>query len=228
MIISHKHRFIFVHIHKCAGTSITRTLLPFLGSDDLVLGCTPKYEKLSNESRSKGSVYKHSTAADIREYVGENIWNDYFVFSFVRNPWDVVVSKYFWWHITPGEWDDSAKEKKRMIMSMTFDQYVRQKQFDANFSLAKFLRTDDSRGSDRNPFPDIGLIGKYESLQRDFSQICRHLGLPQVNLAMANRSVQLRKNRPFATYYNKETKEIVEHAYQDDIRLFGYSFPEPV
>jgi hypothetical protein len=40
MIVSHTHKFIFVHINKCAGTSVTKALLPYLGENDLVLGFT--------------------------------------------------------------------------------------------------------------------------------------------------------------------------------------------
>ena len=38
MIISHKHKFIFIHINKCGGSSVTRALMPYLGPNDLVLG----------------------------------------------------------------------------------------------------------------------------------------------------------------------------------------------
>ncbi len=125
MIVSHRHKFIFVHLHKCAGTSITRALIPYLGRNDLVFGCTPKFEKLSNKSRSQGGLYKHSTAREIREYVGEPRWNDYFKFSFVRNPWDLTLSKYYWWHKTPANWNDDAVIRKKEVMEMSFAEFVR-------------------------------------------------------------------------------------------------------
>lgn len=38
MIISHRHRFIFLHAPKMAGSAIKLSLLPYLGRDDLILG----------------------------------------------------------------------------------------------------------------------------------------------------------------------------------------------
>jgi hypothetical protein len=38
MIISHTHRFVFVHCRKTAGSSVKAALAPYLGPDDLVVG----------------------------------------------------------------------------------------------------------------------------------------------------------------------------------------------
>lgn len=224
MIISHRHKFIFVHINKCAGTSITRTLLPFLGPDDLVLGCTPEFEKLSNDYLSRGLIHKHSTARDIRKFIGEEIWKEYYVFSFVRNPFDVVVSKYFWWHKTPADWSKKAKEQKKIITSLSFQNYILNKKFGKNFSMAGFLRTEKSTES--NPFPEIDFIGKYENLQNDFHIVCSKTSLPKINLSMANISNELRKKRSLKSFYNHETQHIVKKAYQEDLQFFNYTIPD--
>ncbi len=42
MIISHRHRFIFLHCRKAAGSSIAQALAPYLGEDDLHLGTWPE------------------------------------------------------------------------------------------------------------------------------------------------------------------------------------------
>jgi hypothetical protein len=54
MIISHKYRFIFIHIRKCAGTSVTRALVSLLGKEDIVIGCTAEGEKLERENKING------------------------------------------------------------------------------------------------------------------------------------------------------------------------------
>lgn len=38
MIVSHKHKFIFIHCRKVAGSSIKRALWPHLGSQDVIIG----------------------------------------------------------------------------------------------------------------------------------------------------------------------------------------------
>ncbi len=85
MIISRSHEFIFVWIDRTGGHSIEAALKPF--------GAT-RY-------RPKGPVankalIKHVPArrlATCPEFA-EN-WDKYFKFSFVRNPWDHMVSWYF-------------------------------------------------------------------------------------------------------------------------------------
>ena len=223
MIISHRNKFIFIHINKCAGTSITRALLPFLGPDDLVLGCTPEYERLSNDYLKRGLIYKHSTANEIKKFIGDETWENYFVFSFVRNPWDIVVSKYFWWHKTPADWSEKAKKQKKLITRLSFKDYILNKKFGVKFSMAAFLRTESSTES--NPFPEIDFIGTFENLQSDFNMVCSKTGLPKIILSKMNTSNELRIKNHFTDFYDPETREIVRKAYKEDIRLFGYTFP---
>ena len=68
MIINHNKKYVFVHIHKTAGTSISINML-----------------------KSGGIKYKnkHSFITEL-----ENEYKNYFKFSFVRNPWDRLVSWY--------------------------------------------------------------------------------------------------------------------------------------
>ncbi len=73
-MISHSHRFIFVHTKKTAGLSIETALV------DL---CEPV------DSRNR-----HLTAAEIRDSVGTGRFDSYFKFAVVRNPWDRLVSLY--------------------------------------------------------------------------------------------------------------------------------------
>jgi hypothetical protein len=129
LILSHKYKFIFIHIPKCAGTSITQSLIPYLGQDDLVLGCTPEFEALSREYKAKGWIHKHSTASEIREFVGEETWNSYFKFAFVRHPLDLILSLYFWWKKTAADWDEAGRQTKAAVMKMDFDTFCRNAQF---------------------------------------------------------------------------------------------------
>ena len=77
MFINHKHKFIFIHIPKNAGTSI-RNSFNINGYDKQVVS----------------KRYPHSTCSEIKKYCGDEIWNSYYKFSFVRNPFDRLVSFY--------------------------------------------------------------------------------------------------------------------------------------
>ena len=102
MIISHKHKFVFIHVHRTAGTTIAKSLIPLLDESDEIFGYT-KLEKSKEENRQKnlqtnnneqGKPLKHSTPKHIKQYLGSKKWNEYFKFATVRNPLDVHFSNY--------------------------------------------------------------------------------------------------------------------------------------
>jgi len=70
-MISHRKKFIFIHIPKTGGTSIARLLF--------------------NHCEM---ITKHQFAADMMDEARPGI--DYFSFAVVRNPWDREVSRYFY------------------------------------------------------------------------------------------------------------------------------------
>ena len=67
----------FIHVPKNAGTSI-RNSFNINGYDKKVV------------SRR----YPHSTCSEIKKYIGDDTWNEYYKFSFVRHPFDRLVSFY--------------------------------------------------------------------------------------------------------------------------------------
>ena len=66
-MISHRHRFIFIHINKTGGSSIVKSL---------------------------GVRSDHPRAVRALEYSQKKVWKRYFKFAFVRNPWDKECSDY--------------------------------------------------------------------------------------------------------------------------------------
>ena len=86
MIISHKPKFIFVHIPRTGGTS-TREVLKNYGGVRYI-----SHEKLSDLKRVKLDHQKEK-AAGIENLNLEDT-KDYFKWTRVRNPWDRLVSIY--------------------------------------------------------------------------------------------------------------------------------------
>ena len=72
-MISHKHKCIFIHISRTGGSTIERLL--------------------QGEDRWNRDPYsKHITTARAKKLYSE-WWDDYFKFTFVRNPYDRVLSQ---------------------------------------------------------------------------------------------------------------------------------------
>ena len=122
MLISHKHKFIFIKTEKTAGTSIEIALSKYCGLNDVITPIGPKGEKKRKELGGKGPqnykvkfskyskfdflralyhrkricFYNHASASYIRDHLDQKIWDSYFKFSFERNPWDKALSWYYW------------------------------------------------------------------------------------------------------------------------------------
>jgi hypothetical protein len=91
MPISHRHKTIFVHIPKTAGTSVEI----ILG----VGGINESYLRSHKESVINGVIFapQHYTAKMLKSHkLVQSLWNNYFKFSIVRNPYTRVLSEYFW------------------------------------------------------------------------------------------------------------------------------------
>ncbi|NJN51857.1 MAG: sulfotransferase family 2 domain-containing protein [Gammaproteobacteria bacterium] len=122
MIVSHKHRFIFIKTRKTAGTSIEIALSKFCGETDIITRISPTDEATRASLGYRGPqndllAFRHYTANDwlrfltrgrrarlrnhmsaarIRAVVGETIWQSYFKFCVERDPWDKAISLYYW------------------------------------------------------------------------------------------------------------------------------------
>lgn len=205
-MINYKNKFIFIHIPKCGGTSVESTLfIPASQRTAKDLWMFP------NKYQSGG--LQHLKAIHIREEVGPTIFDDCFKFSFVRNPWDKLVSQYHYTvHVREDlrKWiginsDDSfQKYIKRLIESEVHVQWDHQ---------YKFLYDLDGNKM-------VDFIGKLENYQEDFNIVCDKIGVPRQKLPHQNKT----KHKHYTEYYDDETRDIVAKKYSKDIELFSYKF----
>lgn len=94
MIINNKYKFIFIHIPKNAGTSITNYFSNFNTPIDIEIGATKIGELLQSEYISRYGLSKHSTASKVAEILA-NDWNAYYKFAVVRDPYERFYSTYY-------------------------------------------------------------------------------------------------------------------------------------
>ena len=67
----------------------------------------------------------------------------------------------------------------------------------------------------------LDVVGRYETLQQSYDEICARIGIPSTDLERKNPS----QHAAFTDYYDDELRDIVKDFYSDDLRIFGYDFP---
>ena len=229
-MICRAYNCLFVHIPKVAGQSIEQYFMDQLGLDwekdrqQLLLGDNPNRncgtEKLAHLSAEEYVRCGHVEPAEFESL---------FKFSFVRNPFERIVSEY------------------------RYRNYFHHRSF-RDFVLNKLPRAgwDDQY---RHVMPQydmlhdtggrllVDFVGRFESLETDFGRVCRKLGTRGASLRHRNRSDKWtrklkRRVRNFVfqngespksgyrAFYDEATLEAVNHLYRRDIETFGYRFDE--
>lgn len=91
-MISHHHKAIFIHIPKCGGQSVETMFLDDLGLDWKTRA--PLLLRHNDEPRLGPPALAHLTALEYAKYkyVTPAHWQEYFVFTVVRDPYARVVS----------------------------------------------------------------------------------------------------------------------------------------
>lgn len=212
MLISRSRKFLFIHIQKTGGRSLSHLLKaeapdtqPYLGTHDHAFWA------------------KHLLA---------NEWNDYFKFAFVRNPWDRLVS----WYVMIMQKTKRYHEMHRGNVPLRLWQYVlgNSSNFE-EFILNCTKAIDDIDGkksfvynqldyiSDECGDIIVDYVGKYETLEADVEHVLHKLGLNYQHMPHLNKS----RRQHYSYYYTTKTRDIVAARYERDIEFFGYEFENP-
>ncbi|MGH7239494.1 MAG: sulfotransferase family 2 domain-containing protein [Candidatus Saccharimonadales bacterium] len=206
-MISHKHKCIFIHIPKVAGSSIEKIIWPNeADASNLWMGFVDDYH---NKYQTGG--LQHLLARYVREEIGEKIFNEYYKFSFVRNPWDKAVSQYCYMKKRP-----DLKEFIGMKDNDCFKRYlelIALKEHVQWLPQTRFLR-------DLNGDTLVDYVGRFEILSADAKEVFNRLDLKKMKLPHVNKS----KKRHYRHFYDTESIEMVADFYADDIQEFGYGF----
>ena len=162
--------------------------------------------------------------------MSEKVYKDCFKFSFVRNPWDRLVSEYryrnFW--------------KKFSFRDFVLSNLPEENNYCDYFR--HVMPQSDYLYSDSGDLI-VDYVGRFETLQEDFYKICdvidfKNREIPHVNKSglrkvkdRVKRKVGLIKSyqkdfNDFRCFYDDETASVVEGMYRKDIESFGYTFDD--
>ncbi|MDP7977608.1 sulfotransferase family 2 domain-containing protein [Bacillus sp. WLY-B-L8] len=205
MIISHEHKFIFLKTKKTAGTSIEISLSRYCGDKDIITPISPADEKIRAEfgkqpQNYQGKFYNHIRAKQVKNLIGEEIWNSYYKFCFDRNPWDKVISLYHY---------------RSNPATVTFDDFLKSSEFLRSYNFPRYTIHDQLA---------VDYIGKYENLENDLKMICNKIGLPFDGWLPRAKGNFRKNHQHYRTVYNEQQKELIQHYYKKEIDLLGYEY----
>lgn len=92
MIINQTLGFIYIHVPKCGGTSVTEYLSQFTTWRDVEIGATTFGEAVQSGYLERFNMRKHTPAFHLRAIVGNETWESYFKVSTVRSPYSRFLS----------------------------------------------------------------------------------------------------------------------------------------
>ena len=216
MLLSHRYKFLFVHIAKTGGTSVRAALAPLRWRDPLYWLAFPCHRLSHWTGHRLGTKFpRHAKIIAAKEMLPAEYFSSLFKFVFVRNPWDLQVSSYH--HI--------RRERPHLIEHIkTFPEFIRYKldrerpyQFHLDTSIE--LQSDFVKDLDGKIVTDF--IGRYENLVEDFDEACRRIGLSPRSLPHKREA----KNREdYRRYYDDATADLVATHFRPDIEAFDYRF----
>jgi len=219
MIINHTYKFIFVHIPKAAGTSVTEALTVLNSWADQEIGGTVFGEEVQNAYSVRFGLRKHAHAERIRAVVGNILWDRYFTFTFVRHPLGRLQSVYNFLR----EWTDGNPLRDRMLEFSSFDDFV----------LSGILESPDG-GPDQIFVPQsqrltdlssgkllVNFVGKVETLGPDMAKIMSILKIPAHLIRPVGRHNVTKDAESVKP--NPEALKIIKSKYRSDYEMFKYA-----
>lgn len=214
-MISHKEKIIFIHIPKCAGSSVEMFfgVKPFKWSQ-------PNYENLTGWCPKRKIHLQHATAEQLLELdlIDEETWNNYFKFAIVRNPWSRAVSDYLWINgTTPFKVSFknylSAKGRYGRVLS---DTSIKEYRGDHLWPQNEFITLDGEIAVDK--------VIKIENLKQEFAQLAEDRGFKSITLPHDKKAKKPYKH--YSHFYRDIEIEMLKQKFEDDIKIFNYKFED--
>ena len=205
VLVSHIYRFIYIKNLKVAGSSVES----FFGRYCI----DPKKEYHYNDgisehidefgiigSRRSGvknsdKWKNHKDAKSIRNDLGKEKFDEYLKFCVIRNPYDKMVSLYYW---------EQSKLSFREFVKKTDINNLNIHSINGKSVCDYFIR--------------------YEYLEEDIKTLCKKLKIDSYDISLLpkHKSTQRENKKHWSEYYDDETKNIVYNKHKKEFELFGY------
>jgi hypothetical protein len=199
-VIDHNLKIVFVEIPKTATQTITKEF-----TDQRNPIGWSKAHMLYRQHYSISQLLEY-------DYLSTKQFDDYFKFSFIRNPFERAVSEYFY---------RCKIHKNYENEHPTFDHFIAQD--------LEYTQRQQSIHQHLLPNYDfiymndvckMNFVGRYENLQNDYDTLCDMINKPKSKLKIKNSTY----HNHYSEYYSEQTKKLLVSKYANDIQYLDYTF----
>ena len=237
MIVSFKYKFIFIKSYKTAGSSIENYLYPYLNNKD-ILAPTENYkgincwgdfdpkeiesyfgkEYLENKVKYKIKYFAHMPIWLVKERLkplsdklNYDIFKNFYKFGVIRNPFDTIVSHYYW--------INSKNNKNSKLVS--FKKIL--KELESNiFPQYGLLNLNEFMDKNYNEILCDKII-KYENLNKELSMVFNKLSINFDGELKIFKKKSI-KRKDYRDFFDKDSQKLITDIFWKDFEIFDYSF----
>ena len=212
--INHNLKAIFIHIPKNGGSYISEILSKnynfknyYLQRPDHKHFCGGKDNSVDkHENKIHGTLMYYKTSPYINKIMNmdEHKWNNYFIFTFVRNPYDRIVSG--WSYINK--------------YNMTFKNYINVNLNATDYDYWHVFMTQSRHIIGNNGKIRANFIGKLENLENDLKLVLNQLGFKNIiHKPFIKNKTHHKKS---FEYYDDDVLKKVNILINEDLENFDY------
>ena len=247
MILSHSHRFIFLKTRKTGGTSFEIALSKHLSDGDVITPVAPGDEMLRTSLGFRGpqnylfeddpvtpgsmllphfKFHNHMEAREVRARIPPQLFDGYLKVAVVRNPFDYVVSWYYWERALHQPSAEDFKLWLRFHQANRAEIEARYRQrLQTNpgpFASNRLITHIDGRSV-------VDVMIRYENREADVAAFAERVGLP-ASLYDDFRAIRAKGAYRPATATSRamfdgfpDGRKIIEEMFAEDIAVYQYA-----
>lgn len=215
-ILIQQHKLIFTAIPKNAITSLKYTIIDTFMSDKLTKFDINNVDNFHEKTRSFFNYINQETVFQLNNYLRVVI---------IRNPFDRLVSG---WRNKIKNLKLRPNQKRRyggFTKPLTFEEFIKtiykqdEVKIDSHFAPQyRFISYKNQIFSDE--------ILRFENLNNEWRKLQEKLkrdkNIRLKNLPLTNKSNE--SNKSYRTFYNDQTRKLVEEKFKKDLEFFDYEF----